>query len=130
MAKSFPQDIQWLFIPSGPFISFDAGDLQGRIYQNSGHIEIAGSDLAGNPKTNLIHFSPPAVQTGQGSMLIGAVTGSKTLANGLELKQKLGATLITSRLTFPHEGVMRYEVVDWGGVIPVATAIAAPSDSH
>jgi alpha-D-xyloside xylohydrolase len=130
MAKSFPQNIKWLFMPSGQFISFDAGDLQGRIYQNTGHIEISGPDLAGNPKTNLIHFSPPAVQIGQGSMMIGAVTGSRALANGLELKQKLGATLITSRLTFPHEGVMRYEVVDWGGVIPVATAIAAPSDSH
>ncbi|MGZ5016898.1 MAG: glycoside hydrolase family 31 protein [Methylobacter sp.] len=130
MAKSFPQDIQWLLTPSGPFISFDAGDLQGRIYQNTGHIEIAGPDLAGNPKANLIHFSPPAVQTGQGSMMIGAVTGSKTLANGLELKQKLGAALITGRLTFLHQGVMRYEVVDWGGVVPIATAIAAPSDSH
>jgi len=31
----------------GSFLSFDHGELQGRICENTGHIEIAGPDLAG-----------------------------------------------------------------------------------
>jgi alpha-D-xyloside xylohydrolase len=130
MPKPFPQNIQWSLQPSGDFISFDVGVLQARIYQNTGHIEIAGPDLEGKLLANVVQFAPPAIQTAHGSLSMGAVTSSKTLTIGLELKQKLGNILITSRLTFPHEGVMRFEVVDWGGITPVATAIAAPSDSH
>jgi len=128
--KPFPQDVVWSLQPSGPFTSFDAGALQGRIYQNAGHLEIAGPDLAGNPLANLVHFAPPAVHTAQGSFSLGAVTSSKSLANGLELRQKVNSSVITTRLTFPAEGVMRYEVVDWGGTVPLATAIASPSDGH
>src|SRR5712692_1458540 len=104
MTQSFPQDVQWSLTPSGPFLAFDAGSLQGRIYQDTGHIEIAGPDLAGNPKANLVHFAPPAVQTAHGSFSIGAVTSSHTRADGLELTQQLSTSLVTARLTFPHEG--------------------------
>ena len=130
MAKRFAQDITWALEPSGPFVSFDAGALQGRIYKDSGHVEIAGPDLARTPGANSVHFAPPAVQTAQGSVSIGGVVSSKAIANGLELTQKLGAALITTRLTFPNDWVMRYEVTDWAGVAPIATAIAAPSDNH
>ena len=128
--KPFPMDVVWPLQPSGAFSSFDAGPLQGRIYRGTGHIEIAGPDLAGNPLANVVHFAPPAIQTDRGSLLVGAVTSSKALPNGLELTQKLGTAVITTRLTFPHEGVMRYEVVDWDGVVPLATAIASPSDAR
>jgi len=127
-AKPFPQDITWFLQPSGTFLSFDAGALQARIYKDTGHVEIAGPDLAGAPAANLVHFAPPAVHTAQGSLSIGGVQSSTVLADGLELTQKLGAALITTRLTFPHDGVMRYEVTDWAGVAPLATAIAAPSN--
>ena len=33
------------------------------------------------------------------------------------------------RITFPAEGVMRYEVIDWGGPTPQSATIAAPSDA-
>lgn len=127
MAKPFPQDVVWSLQPSGPFLSFRSGALEARIYQNDGYIELAGPDLAGAPLANLIHFAPPAVQTGAGIQTIGGVTSSTTLPNGLEVKQPLGAATITARFTFPHEGVMRYEVVDWGGAGGVAAAIASAS---
>jgi alpha-D-xyloside xylohydrolase len=130
MAKSFPQDVQWSLQPSGPFDSFEAGAIEGRIYRNTGHIEVAGPDLAGNPKTNLVHFAPPAIQTDQGSLSISEVTSSITIPEGLQLKQKLGASEITARLTSSHEGVIRYEVVHWGSTTPLSTAIASPSDSN
>lgn len=115
--------------PSGPFDSFEAGSIEGRIYRNTGHIEVAGSDLTGNPKANLIRFAPPAVQTDHGSLSIGEVTSIATIRDGLQLTQKLGGAVIIARFTSFHEGVVRYEVVDWGGVAPLATAIASPSDA-
>jgi alpha-D-xyloside xylohydrolase len=127
--KPFPQDVASPLQPSGPFLSFDQGKLQARVYENTGHIEIAGPDLAGNPLANAVNLAPPAVQTAQGSFAIGAVTASKTLTNGLQLTQKLDTRFITTRLTFPNEGVMRYEVADWGGVVPLATAIISSSDA-
>src|SRR5437764_16983 len=129
-ANLFPQGIQWSLQPSGAFISFDAGSLQARIYRDTGHVELAGPDLAGTAAANIIHFAPPAVQTAHSSLTLGRVVSSKLLTSGLEVTQMLGTGVITARLTFPHDGVMRYEVIDWGGVVPVATAVASASDSH
>jgi alpha-D-xyloside xylohydrolase len=129
-AKPFPQGIQWSLQPNGVFLSFDQGPLQARIYKDTGHVELAGPDLAGANAANIIHFAPPAIQTAGGSLLVGRVISSKQLGNGLELAQALGPSQVTTRLTFIHDGVMRYEVVDWGAANPVATAVAAPSDNH
>src|SRR5215475_2343940 len=125
MPQPFPNDIQWNLQPAGEFLSFDQGTLQARIYKATGHLELACPDLAGAKAANFVRFAPPAVQTAAGSVLLGGVTSSKQIGNGLELTQALGASQITSQLTFAHDGVMRYEVTDWGAANPVATAIAA-----
>ena len=57
-AKPFPQGIAWSFQPTGAFLSFDAGPLQARIFQDSGHIESAGPDLAGTPAANVVQYAP------------------------------------------------------------------------
>jgi alpha-D-xyloside xylohydrolase len=128
-AKPFPQGIQWSLHPSGSFLSFDQGSLQARIYKDTGHLEVAGPDLVGNPAANIINFAPPAIRTSVGSSVLGRVISSKQLGNGLELQQALGTAQITSQLTFIHDGVLRYEVVDWGGASPVNTAVASPSNN-
>ena len=115
--------------PSGDFLKFDSGVLQARIYRQSGHISLSGPDLAGSPLTNSIVFAPPAGKVGAGPFEVGRVLSSNPLANGLELTQSVGVTSITSKLTFPMEGVMRYEVADWNGMTPSATSITAASDS-
>jgi hypothetical protein len=102
---------------SGPFLSFDAGPLQARIYQNGGQVELAGPDLAGTPLANLVTFAAPAVKVAGQSLSLGRVLSSTSLANGLEVVQELGAMTVRARLTFAHDGVMRYEVVDWGGAV-------------
>jgi alpha-D-xyloside xylohydrolase len=127
-AKPFPQGIQWSLHPFGSFLSFDQGSLQARIYRDTGHLEVAGPDLAGTPAANVINFAPPAIRTSVGSSVFGRVISSKQVGNGLELQQALGTAQITSQLTFIHDGVLRYEVVDWGGASPVNTAVASPSD--
>ena len=126
----FPQDITWSLDPSGDFVSTQAGPLEGRIYKTGGHIELAGPDLTGNANALLIRFSPPAIRVSNASLLFGGVTSSQAIANGIEVKQKAAEGSITARLTFPHEGVMRYEVIDFGGLEPVATAIASRSDGQ
>ena len=126
----FPQDVNWSLDPHGDFVSTQAGPLEGRIYKAGGHIELAGPDLNGNLKANLIRFSPPAIRTSNGSLLFGGITSSQAIANGIEVKQTVGNAAITARLTFPHQGVMRYEVTDFGGLGPVATAIASRSDGQ
>jgi hypothetical protein len=112
---AFPQDVQFPLEPSGPAVSFDAGPLRGRVYRNTGHVEIAGPDLAGNAHANAVHIAPAAVHTAGGEVLLGAVKASTAIPQGLELKQQAGTATVTTRLTFPHNGVMRYEVVDFGG---------------
>src|SRR5207245_456985 len=79
---------------------------------------------------NIIRFAPPAVLTAERAILLGRVVSSKVLGDGLEIVQSLGPSKITARLTFPHDGVMRYEVTDWQNVAPAATAVAGPSDDH
>ncbi|HWW87740.1 MAG TPA: TIM-barrel domain-containing protein [Vicinamibacterales bacterium] len=129
-AKPFPQGINWSLQPSGTFQSFDAGLLQARIYEASGHIELVGDDLAGKAGAAVIRLTPAAVETAAGTLSIGGIQASTSITNGLELKQHLGASIITTRLTFAHERVLRFEVIDWGGVMPIATAFAGPSDGH
>jgi alpha-D-xyloside xylohydrolase len=125
----FPQDIHWRLQPTGAFLSFDQGLLQARIYQDTGHLELSGPNLAGEPAANIIRFAPPAVKTGKGAFLLGRVVSSKVLGDGLEVAQLLGSSQITARLTFAHESVLRYEVTDWQGVVPAATAVAGQSDA-
>jgi alpha-D-xyloside xylohydrolase len=127
MANPFPQDVKWVLQPSGPFIAVDSGALQGRIYRQSGHIELAGPDLGGAQHALVVGFAPPSAQLAGGAAFIGEVLSSRDVPDGVELTQRLGAGTITARLTFPHDGVLRYEVTGWGGSVPLATAVAAPS---
>ena len=127
---AFPDGVQWTLQPSGPVISFDAGPLQARISQQSGHIELAGPDLAGAPLANVVGLAPAAVLTPGGPLVFGAVSSSTSVAGGLVLRQAVGAAEISAQLSFAHDGVLRYEVVDWGGLEPLQTAIAGPSSAQ
>ncbi|BDI28933.1 alpha-xylosidase [Capsulimonas corticalis] len=118
-----------LLKPSGSFLSFDSGPLQARIYQATGHIELAGPDLAGNPLANVITYAPPSITVPGGAINLGQVQSSTALADGLEVVQSAGASNITAHLTFPHDGVMRYEVVDWRGLAPTQVTLTAFSDA-
>jgi alpha-D-xyloside xylohydrolase len=119
-----------LLQPTGNFLSFNAGSLQARIYENSGHIELAGPDLEGNALANVITLQPPSVTVAGTNLNVGRVLSSQLLGNGLQVVQALGTAQITAQLTFPHDGVMRYEVVDWGGPAPSEVRITAASDDN
>jgi alpha-D-xyloside xylohydrolase len=112
------------------FLSVDRGALQARISSDKGDLEFAGPDLQGNPLANVLKFGPLEVTTAAGVMKIGGISASTTIVAGLELHQALGGKTITTRLTFPHEGVLRYEVVDWQSTNPLKVSISGESDSH
>src|SRR2546421_4114050 len=112
-----------------PFLTVDQGALQARISSDTGDIELAGPDLQGNPLANVLKFMPPEITTAAGLLKIGRISASTAIAAGLELQQDLGGKTVKTRLTFPHEGIMRYEVADWNGMTPSATSITAAADS-
>ena len=128
-ADPFTYTVQPPLQPSGSYIAVTNSTLEARVYQSTGHIALTGPDLAGTPFANTLIFEPPAFKAGGESMLAGRVLSTTTFGNGLQLVQAAGATSIISRLTFPFEGVMRYEVIDWGGLPVSETSVTAPSDA-
>jgi alpha-D-xyloside xylohydrolase len=110
--------------PNGPYISVTNAPTgaEARIYQNSGHIALANS-------SNIVAFAPPVVQTGSGPATIGAVLSSSNILNGVQVRQVFGATSIVAQITFPYDGVMHYEVVDWGAQVINAIALTAAADA-
>ena len=126
----FSTGLNWPLAPGGPVLSFDAGPLQARLSQQTGHIQLAGPDLAGRPLANVVQLTPPAVLTPNGAVLFGGVVASTPIPNGLSVRQTVGTGAVTAQLTFAHDGVLRYEVVDWGNIQPLQTAIAAPSTAQ
>jgi alpha-D-xyloside xylohydrolase len=115
--------------PSENLRSFDSGPLQARINMNSGELALAGPDLAGNPLANVITFAAPVVKVAGNSFPLRPILDSRALANGLELTYQVGTTAITAHLLFPSDGVLRYEVVDWNGLVALETVLSANSDA-
>ncbi len=133
-ADVFSDAAKQALLPRGPYLAITnfttTGLVEARIYRNSGHLSLVGSDLAGNPLANTITFLPPLVRIGGHWNTIGRVLSSTTISNGLEVVQQLSTTSVVARLTFTAEGVMRYEVVDWHGLPVEETAIEAASDAR
>lgn len=120
-AGAFSYTIAASLQPSGPYVAItnNATGAEGRIYLNSGHIALG---------TNVV-FIPPTAKTGSGPDTIGAVLSSTPITGGVEVRQAFGSTSIVAQLTFPYDGVMRYEVVHWGGQVINETAVTALSDA-
>ena len=79
---------------------------------------------------NVVTVEPPVITIGGATRTIGRVTSSTPLPNGFELVQDAGGTTVTTQLTFPADGVMRYEVTNWNGLKPGETSVAAASDAN
>src|SRR5258705_472045 len=82
-ADPFTFAVRYPLTATGPFLSFNAGPYQARIFQDSGHIAIAGPDLAGTPLATMVALAPPVIESGNRVFQIGRVLSSSPLANGL-----------------------------------------------
>jgi alpha-D-xyloside xylohydrolase len=131
-ANPFSYPVRPTATPGGATVSFNAGALQGRVYRDLGHIEVAGPDLAGNAASSIVTFAPPLVEIEGRLVNFGRVLTSSSLADGVELIQQLGSREVRTRLTSPLDGVVRYEVVDWVGEPPrrVVLGSEANADEH
>jgi alpha-D-xyloside xylohydrolase len=114
----------------GKSVSFDSGPLQVRAFLDTGRLTLAGPDLHGTAHANILTLFPPAVRVAGKSLLLAPIRDTKTLANGLELTYDLAGATVAAQLTFPSDGVMRYEIVRWNGVAAEQTIVTAPSDGN
>ncbi len=128
-SSPFTFAVRSLLAPSGPFLSFNSGSLQAQIFKETGHLALAGPDLAGTALANVVTLAPPSATVAGHTFPIGAVVSSSPLANGLEVIQAFGAGTVRAQLTFPMDGIMRYEVVDWTGTNPSQTSFAVASST-
>jgi alpha-D-xyloside xylohydrolase len=129
-ANPFTFAVEWpLQPPVGDYISHNVGNFQARIYSESGHIALAGPDLNAAALANVTTFAPPQVKIADRLYQIGSVISAAPIAGGMELVQSLAGTSVTTRLTFPADAVMRYEVVDWNGIAAQETRVSAASDA-
>ena len=131
-ADALAVPVYWSMQPTGAYVAvtnmFGGGLLEARVYEESGRIVLYGPDLAGHVLTNAIVLEPVATIGGD-EFPIGHVLSSHAFRNGLELMQHLATTSVVVRLTFPNDGVMRYEVVDWGGLSISGTRVNVASDA-
>jgi alpha-D-xyloside xylohydrolase len=114
--------------PAGTFLSFESGPYQARVFPDSGRIALAGPDLEGKAHANVIDFEPPVIKVAGNPHALSPIVSSKTLPDGLEVTYNLGVTPVKAKLTFPGEGILRYEIVDWNNVVAQETAVTAISD--
>ncbi len=112
------------------FHSFNSasGSFQARIYDDTGHIALAGPDLNGTPFANVITLAPPSATVGGVSYGFGKVLSVSNIAGGVQLTESLAGTTITAQLTFTSDGVLHYEVTDWNGLAPSETDLSCASD--
>lgn len=129
-ADPFTFAVRFPLAASGAFVSFNSGAIQGRVFQNSGHIAAASPDLAGNPLANVVVIAPPVIASGGREFQIGPVVSSKMIANGIEVVHKLGTQQISAQLTSPSQGVVRYEVINWGSLVPDNVSLSSASDGQ
>ena len=53
----FPDGVAWTLQASGAALTFTADGLEARISEDTGHLQLAGPDLAGTPLADLVVLS-------------------------------------------------------------------------
>ena len=108
-------------------LTFNSGPLEARVSEDTGGGRAGRPRPLGRALATVIAFEPPVVTIGGAKRTVGRVVSSTPRPNGFDLVQDAGGTNVKARLTFPADGVMRYEVTDWNGLKPDQTSIAAAS---
>ncbi len=117
--------------PSTPItLDSSSGKYQARIFPDTGRIALAGPGLSGTPLAAVTTLEPIEVKLSTGTTFLGRVDGVPRIAGGtLEVDLDHGGAKATARITFPVDGVLRFEVISWGGPTPTSATISAMSDA-
>ena len=105
------------------------GAFQAQVFPDTGRIALAAPGGA-NVAHAVVTLEPIEVQLANKTVHLGRVIGAaRTTATSLEVDHDLDGTPATARVTFPADGVMRYEVVSWGGPTPQSATLTVKSDA-
>jgi alpha-D-xyloside xylohydrolase len=117
--------------PATPIVlDSSSGTYQARIFPDTGRIALAGPDLSGTPLAAVTMLEPIEVTLPTGATVLGRVDGAPRIAGGtLEVELNMGGAKATARFAFPADGVLRVEVISWGGPTPTSATISAMSDA-
>ncbi|HEU5055793.1 MAG TPA: TIM-barrel domain-containing protein, partial [Kofleriaceae bacterium] len=114
--------------PAAGSMALAAGaGYQGRAH-DSGHLVLAGPGVAGDLD---VAVAPAAVRlAGRWALLADPEVAAD--GEAIELRYAAAGRAVTARVTAPREGVLRYEVIDWGGAPPdrLDVQLAAAPGEH
>jgi len=117
-AQPFHYVIERPLAPSGAATAI-AGEA--RVYA-SGHVALG----------DRVVIAPALVELAGVWWQLGPVESVVARGGGTEVTQRLAGAIVTTRLASAAEGVLRVEVIDWGGLAPRAIELqaASPADEH
>ncbi len=109
-----------------------AGAWQLRLAKDTGELTFSGPSLEGPAQPTLVHFAAPAARLGSSWHVLGRVLACRQSGDAVLVSQDLNGKPAVARLSAPQPEVLRYEVTDWGAVLPEQTSITAFSadDEH
>lgn len=111
--------------PVGEYLALVDGDVEARVYEATGQIEVVGPGHDGRPRS--IALLPGRARLNGNWFQIAAVESSTRVAGAIDLVQHLGPRQVEATLSVVAPGVFRYEVTDWGGPAPEQTGLGAAS---
>ncbi|HET6983150.1 MAG TPA: TIM-barrel domain-containing protein, partial [Myxococcaceae bacterium] len=101
------------------------GTWQLVLARQTGELSFSGPSL--DATATLVHFAPPEARVGGAWHAFGRVTACVSSRDALLVTQDLNGKRAVVRLSAPYPEVLRYEVIDWGGVLPDRTSLTASS---
>ena len=116
----------------GTAVVVSAGSWQLFLTRRTGELTFTGPSIDATANPALVHFAAPAARVGGAWRAFGRVLTCVPSRGGLLVTQDLNGKRAVVRLSAPYPEVLRYEVIDWGGVLPDRTSLTASSgaDEH
>jgi alpha-D-xyloside xylohydrolase len=93
--------------------------------RGTGELTVTGPSLDGAAQGTAIHFAAPRVELAGTWHTLGRVLACQGLGQVVEVTQDLAGHPVLALLSAPSPEVVRYEVLDWGGVLPERTLLTA-----
>jgi alpha-D-xyloside xylohydrolase len=122
-ANPFRVQIAWPLAPSGSYTALSFGEFEARVFETSGHVALFGPDRQGSPGTLHVALAPARIEVADEWLYLGAITDTTPITGGLDVTHEVAGDSVVARITSPEDGVLRYEIVDWGGLTATKSAV-------
>ncbi|SFI23049.1 glycoside hydrolase family 31 protein [Planctomicrobium piriforme] len=109
-------------------IDSQSGGFQAQVFPDTGQIALAGTNLVGAGRAVIVTLEPIELQVANKTVHLGRVVGPPRMSAGVfEFDHDLDGAKATAQISFPIDGVMRYEIVNWNGPTPASARISVLS---